>query len=302
MSPAQKVIKYFAFAFAVFLMVTILSSILLAVTSIGDSNYLFASEENYIDFTKEFEDVRNIDITNYSGDIYVQTGNVDKVIVDAKNVPDSYTAEMSSQNTLEVKDRKNRNFIFNLWFFENNEEETKITITLPQNCRYGKAEFDNGSGSMELSGFNTDSFQLDGGSGSIIVSNIGSDKIKINTGSGGIAIENVKFSDGNIKTGSGSVNITNSDLSQINFNTGSGSLNFEGSLIGECEIDGGSGGLAFELTDNIKDYELRLDAGSGGIWVNGDELDKKDIRNEEAINRLEIDGGSGEVTINFAEE
>lgn len=300
MSPAQKVIKYFAFAFAVSLMVTILSSILMVISSVSDGNFLFASEKNYINFTKEFENVENLDITNYSGKIYVQSGNVDKIMVEAINVPDSYIAKVSNQ-TLVIKDNGRGNFIFNLWLFgDYREKETKITITLPQSIQFKKVEFDNGSGSMELSGFQTESFYLDGGSGAIIVSNIRANDTNISTGSGGVALEKVSLSNGYIDTGSGAVNIANSDLTRINFDTGSGSLNFEGLLIGKCSVDGGSGSLAFDINQGIENYDLRFDSGSGGIWVNGKRRDDQDIRNEEANNILTVEGGSGEVAINFA--
>ena len=300
MSPAQKVIKYVAMAFAVGIMVTILSSILLAVTGITQSNALFASDKDYIDFTKEFELVENLDISNYSGKIYVQPGNVDKVIVDAKNVPDSYTATMERSNTLVIQDHDRDDFIFTFWFHvDMNDDETKITITIPKESYFNSVTFDNGSGKMEVSGIQTDSFYLEGGSGGIIVSNTSAGKAEVSTGSGSVGLENVNIRKGSIDTGSGAVRISSCQFNDVEFDTGSGSMSFEGSLTGESSISGGSGSIEIELAERFDQYDLELEAGSGGIWVNGDRKDDQDIKNPDASNELRIDGGSGRVSLSF---
>jgi hypothetical protein len=302
MSPTQKVIKYVAMAFAIGLMVTILSSILLVVTGVSQSNHLFATETDYIDFTKEFSDVENLDISNYSGKIYVQPGNVDQIVVDAKNVPESLTAEMTSNRTLLVEDDDRNNFLFSFWFFNSfDEEDTKITIIIPNDIYFESVEFDNGSGSMELSGIKSKSFYLDGGSGGIIISDVSSEKAEISSGSGSLAIDNVNVKTGYVDSGSGAVRITNSAFADTEFETGSGALSFAGTLTGESSVNSDSGGILIELTDRIDSYDVALESGSGGIWVNGVKCDDEDINNNNAENELSIEGGSGKVTINFAQ-
>jgi DUF4097 and DUF4098 domain-containing protein YvlB len=301
MSQAQKVIKYFAFAFAVSLIVTILSSVFFVIMGISENSNLFSGDMNYIDFTKEFEDVKSLEISNYSGKIYVQPGEVDKIIVEAKKVPESFIAEVTNQKTLVVEDHNQGDFAFLFWIFDSidEEEEMKITITLPKEIFFEEVEFDNGSGTMELTGVHANDFCLDGGSGNIIVSDISANNTEITTGSGDLELENVNLSDGEIKTGSGSARILNSIFSEVNIETGSGSLSFNGFLSGETDIDGGSGDLIVEVTDDLDNYDLRLNSGSGGIYVNGDKRDDEDIRNKTAVNQLTIKGGSGKVTLDF---
>ena len=302
MSPTQKVIKYVAMAFAVGLMVTILSSILLVVTGVSQSNRLFASETNYIDFTKEFNDVENLDISNYSGKIYVQPGNVDQVIVEAKNVPESLKAEMTSEHTLLVEDDDQDNFLFSFWFFDAmDDEDTKVTIIIPNKIYFESVKFDNGSGAMEISGIKTKSFYFDGGSGGIIISDVSSEKAEISTGSGSLTMDNANLEKGYINSGSGAVRITNSAFSDTEFDTGSGALSFAGALMGDSTISSGSGAMLIELTDRIDNYDVELDPGTGGIWVNGEKYEDEDIKNKDAENDLSIESGSGEITINFAQ-
>ncbi len=301
MSPTQKVIKYVAMAFAVGLIVTILSSILFVVTGISQSNRLFTRKTDYIDFTKEFNGVRSLDITNYSGKIYVQSSNVDQIIVEAKNVPESLTAEITEDHTLLVEDRNHDNFIFSLWFLDSfDDEESKITILIPRDILFESVEFDNGSGSMEVSGIQTKSFYLDGGSGGIVISDVISGAAEISSGSGTLAMDNVSIENGNINTGSGSVRITNGVFSDTEFDTGSGSFSFAGALTGENSINSGSGAILMELKDSVDNYDLEIDSGSGGVWINGVKVDDENIQNNHAENGLSIESGSGDITINFA--
>lgn len=300
MSPTQKVIKYVAMAFAVGLMVTILSSILLVVTGISQSNHLFASETDYIDFTKEFPEVQNLDISNYSGKIYVQAGNVDQIIVEAKNVPENLTAKITKDDTLLIEDPNHDNFLFSIWFLNtHNDEDSKITIIIPMEIYFETVKVDNGSESMELSGFQSKIFYLDGGSGSVIVSDVSSEEADISAGSGALTMDNVSIKTGDFKSRSGAVRITNSRFINTEFETGSGAFSFSGELTGENIINSNSGAIFLELKDRIDKYNLDLDAGSGGVWVNGVKYDKEDIKNTAAENYLSVEGGSGKVTVNF---
>lgn len=301
MSPAQKVIKYFAFAFAVGLIVTILSSIILALSSVSGSSHLFAGDVNYIDFTKEFDDVKNLDISNYSGKMYIQPGDVTKVIVEAKKVPDQLQATLENKQTL-VIENENRNFLFSFgWWDSEDAQDTKITITFPRNLSFDTASFDNGSGIMELRGIKSNVFELDGGSGKIIVSEILAGKTNISTASGRSELDGVVLANGDIDTGSGSVKISNSSLTDMDMDFGSGAVSFAGLLKGKNHIDGGSGSISIEVLESIQEYDIQLNKGSGGVYVNGERRDDQDIRNDHAEHQLIIEGGSGRVKVDFTE-
>lgn len=299
MSPAQKVIKYFSMAFAIALMVGILTGIAAAVSGISMGAH-WDEDANYIDLTLEFDEVNNLDINNYSGNLYIRPGDVSKVTVIATNIPDTTTIETKGNQTLTIE---NDDGIFGLFSIVGitHEERSEIVIVVPEGFSVDKAKFDNHSGNMKLSGIRTEKLEISGGSGSITGSNLSASKTDISVGSGQLELSYVSLRNGELDGGSGSIRITDSDLANIDFTPGSGSLNVEGSLTGENSIDGHSGSITFELSNRMESYDLKLDAGSGGIWINGEKRNDEDYYGKDAKNIIKIESGSGKVVINFTE-
>lgn len=301
MSPVQKVIKYCAMAFAITLIVSILTVITAIVSGI-DKGINWDGKIEYIDINKEFTDVQNLDITNYSGKMFIQVGDVDKIQVKAEKVPDTTVVKMKDNDTLYIDDTGTSIWFFNFNFFDSDyRDKSQITVTLPLDFIAKEVQLDNNSGKIELKGVDTDRLLISGGSGNIIGSNLKAEHVDLCLNSGAFELDNVDFNDGDIDGGSGAMLMTNSLLESIEFDLGSGALHLEGSLTGKSEISGGSGRVLLNLIDPIDNYELELDEGSGGIWVNGEREDDEDIRNKDADNELKVKGGSGKVNINFAE-
>ena len=299
MRPAQKVIKYFAMAFAISLIVVILTGITTAINGISMGSG-WISDVNYIDFTLEYDEVNNLDITNYSGDLYIRDGNVAKVTVMAKKVPDTTVVEIKGGKTLTVKNDDGVKWFLHFIGSEYNEE-SEIVIIVPQGFTVEKAVFDNHSGKMELRGITASELEISGGSGDIIGSDLSAQKTDIETGSGRLEFDDVSLKNGNFDSGSGSVKLTDAELANMKFEPGSGSLSVEGSLTGDNRIEGHSGNITFELSNRLDSYELKLSAGSGNIWINGEKRNNKDYHGENAENELIIKSGSGKVVVNFTE-
>lgn len=288
-------------ALAITLIVSILTVITTIVSGI-DKGINWDGKIDYININHEFDDVQNLDITNYSGKMFIQVGNVEKIQVKAENVPDTTVIKMVDNETLYIDDTGSNTWFFNFSFLDNDRrEESQITVTFPIDFKAKEVQLDNNSGKMELKGIYTDRLVISGGSGNIIGSNLKAEHVDLCLNSGDFELDNVYLRNGNIDGGSGAMLMTNSTLDNIEFDLGSGDLHIEGSLTGKNELNGGSGGILVNLTDSLDNYQLKLDAGSGDIWINGERRNDEDIKNKDAENTLKVESGSGKVNINFAE-
>lgn len=298
MSPLQKVIKYFAMGLAAFIMVGILSAIVAVVSGVGSGFDSFEDNRNFVSFTKEYENVKNLDISNDEKKLTIVSGDTNQVIVEAKNVPETLEVNVTSDGTLVIED-KNRFHI--TWLFgwtHDGYRDMEINITIPRDFSVDRVRLDAGSGKMEVADITAQNFLLDGGSGSFTAKNLSAQKASLNLGSGSSKFEYVEFSKGDFECGSGDVKIQDAIFTDMEFNSGSGSISYSGQLFGKTSLDGGSGRATFELEGNRADYSFDCEAGSGGIWIDGDKEEELK-ENNTAANEIEIDGGSGRVVVDF---
>lgn len=88
---------------------------------------------------------------------------------------------------------------------------------------------------------------------------------------------------------------------KIKINNGVGDLTLEGVSFKELELDGGIGDTHLLLTGEISDYSFDIDFGIGSIYLDGEEIEEIKTKNKTAESTVEIDGGIGDVYINFME-
>lgn len=304
MNSGQKIIKYCAIAFAVFLIISIFAGIFSAVSVLlfhtpyeGFPFKISAGNRTTIDITKEFDDVEklSIDITEYK--LVVKQGETDSVKVEAKDVDSNFRAELKSDHTLVIDDDSH-----GIWFsFLEDNFNGSVIVTVPKEANFREAVFDVGSCNTEINGIVTDSFELESGSGAVSISDLMAGEFEIDTGSGAVEVSNAKGQDASAEFGSGSIRMTDCMMKDMELSMGSGRFVYDGVLKGDTEIDGSSGRLELNIVGEEKDYMIECDAGSGGCRLNGDSVDDVKL-NQGAENELSIDGGSGSVEINFIEK
>jgi hypothetical protein len=282
MSAFQRTIKYIAIAFAVFLAVMIVAgianftfAIVSAVTG-GISN----NKGKTIDFTDTFTGVTSLDIDNSTGKLIIKQG--DEFKVEAEDVNDGFTAEVSSDGTLTISDDDSHIGFF--WFNFNgfNNPSSKITVYLPEDFIAEEAYIDSGAGTVSIDGLFAESLAISAGAGSVNGNNIYADDVTFDGGVGSVTLTDVSFNDAEL-------------------NCGVGSLNVDGELIGETEIDCGVGGVDLDLIGNVDDYDLEVDSGVGTIRLNGDKISDDYKTDKNAPNFIQIEGGVGDVQININE-
>lgn len=273
MTTAQKVIKCLAIAFAIFLIVTIVSGIMTAGYAIITSTGLVESSKNakLEDLTiisENTNDVSSLKMEIVGSDVRFVKGEKFEVKTDNANV------KLSNENgSIVIKEDRP-----NLWFFGNSYDGS-IIVCLPEDSKQMKeVSIKVAAGNISVQELSTQELLLDLGAGEITINNlIVSNKAKINGGAGQI----------NINSGA----IKNADI-----DLGVGEANIKADVRGNSKIDTGIGGLNLNLPLKEQEYKMKIDKGLGEIKLNGKSISGDTIIGQ-GENYIDIDGGIGEINI-----
>ena len=281
MTLAQKIIKYLAIAFAFFLIITIISTMLSVLYAL--SNVLGLKNENEVsigDSLKtnfENSDINELKIEMFYAHLTLKKGDTFKV--ETTQMGDSLAIDADNSNVnfnkdgqkLEIKEKK-RN-----WFSNNNEE---IIIYIPENMEFQKID-------------------ISGGAGKINIENLNVQKLEFELGAGEAKIENLNVSKNcNLENGAGKISILSGTINDLDLDMGIGKIEIFASLIGKNNIDAGVGNLNLNLKGNKEDYKIKVDKGIGNIKVNSERLSNNQLYGN-GKNYIDIDGGIGNINVEF---
>lgn len=269
MSNAQRVIKYLAISFAFFLVFNIISGIIHGVMIIGN---IFNDKDDYeiMDEVKGLDvsdNVKVLDVNITSSNIVIKVGDAFKIETSNK-----YIQCKQDYNMIYITERRHN------WF--NNSRESKLTIYIPEDMVLDGVSINSGVGTVCIEELSTRILNLDLGAGKVNIDNL-------NT------YDNTK-----IKGGTGEVTIKNSSLNNLNLNIGVGKFTLEAKLFGNSKIDHGIGEVNLNLIGEKDDYQIHADKGLGSITISGNEM-KGDLILGNGTNKIDIDGGIGNIDINF---
>lgn len=272
MTTAQKVIKYLAIAFAIFLIITIISTILAALFAMSGILGLKKGIEQTLDtemITTNFEniDISTLDIELAFTNLTIKSGDAIKVESNNKNI--SYN---QYDNKLKIKEKNKK------WFI--NQEEKNLILYLPQEAEFEKVEIETGAGKINIA-------------------NINSEKLYVELGAGETEIQNLNISKKcEIDGGAGKLSISDGTIKDLELDMGVGEVNLNANLEGKNEINAGVGQLNIDLQGKKDLYEIQANKGLGSI-----KIDEKEISNGETFgngnNYIEVNGGVGNIDIHF---
>lgn len=267
MKQSQKIIKYLAIAFALFLTFSIISIISYGVSFIGN---LFDSDKDSITEKLNDLDINDntllLDINTSSSNITIKSGDVLKVETNNK-----YINSKQDNNKLYITEKKHN-------ILRDNESE--IIIYIPDDFIFDGVSIETGAGKVNIETLSTKKLYLNLGAGKVEINDLNVlEKAKVDGGAGEIVIN--------------AININNLDLDM-----GIGKFMLIGQLFGKTEIDQGIGTVDLNLLGNKDDYQIHLDKGLGSVKIDGN-----NINNDETLgngnNKIDIDGGIGSIEINF---
>ena len=268
MTQAQKIIKYFAIAFAALLIVGILSGIYRGGAAIIA---LFEGEEQeYIGQMREVE----LDHDELPSNLSIDIGASELII----KAGDSLRLE-TNNNRMEYRISKGTLKI-NEKIRGKGDQRSIITLTLPADMILREADIDTGAGRILIESLSTNELSLDLSAGEAVIENL--------TVSG----------DAEINGGAGRLEIKSSEIGHIDLDHGIGELIITSLIKNGGELDCGVGSVVLSLIGSESDYSLNVEKGIGSI-----EIDGRNAENGRTYgtgpSRIEISGGVGSVEVDF---
>ena len=99
----------------------------------------------------------------------------------------------------------------------------------------------------------------------------------------------------------GKTELDSCEINNLKANLGIGEFVFSGKLTGKNEIDSGVGAIDIDLMDNKGNYKINVSKGLGNVTLDGQKLEMDRVYGT-GENYLDVDGGIGEIKIEFKEE
>lgn len=270
MSGLQKIIKYLAIAFALFLTFSIISGIIYTISFIGnlldDNSKSITEKLNNLEIN---ENTSLLDINISSSNITIKKGNNFKVESNNK-----YINSKQDKNKLYITERKHN------WF--NHNENNKLIVYVPSDFIFDRVAIESGASKVNIEELFTKQLYLDLGAGKVMINNL-------------TVLENAK-----IDGGAGETTIKSSNIHNLDLNVGVGKLSLDSKLTGNNKIDSGIGEMNLSLLGTLDDYYITLDKGLGSATINGKNMIDDTIYGT-GENKLDVDGGVGSIQIDFIE-
>lgn len=295
MTTAQKIIKYLAIAFAIFLIVSIISLILFGIYALSgvlglkdNSKIDISGNMQTVDFgsvtsgdnnsgnsinnseqTVNIADITSLDIEVKYTNLIIRNGDTFRYETNNDNI----VYRQSNNNTLKIEEKHS-------WTLGNTQSD--LVIYIPENFNLNKINIEAGAGKVEIENLNAESLDLELGAGEASISNL-----------------NVT-SRCKLEGGAGRLNVLNGNLNNLDLDMGMGEVNINALITGNSDIDAGIGTLNLNLQGSKADYRIRLDKGIGNIRINGENISNGSTYGEGA-NLIKIDDGIGNINITVNE-
>lgn len=279
MRGAQKVIKAFALALAVFLIVS------MGVALIGGVSFLIALSGG--------DDANFGDSGTWVGEEY-EKSTVRKLEMNVKATNVKF--RMVDEGDL-VRVETNNEYV-TTWV---DEESGKLNVVEKSHGIFGWG----GVGEVVVyvrDGMRFDEVEVEVGAGTLSIEKLETRKLKLELGAGKTRIENLVVSESaQIDGGAGVLEIRQGKIRNAQIELGAGKADIEAQLAGHSKVDSGVGKLDLNLVGREIDYKLIVDKGLGSIEYNGRKVADGE-RIGDGDNVVDIDSGVGAVEIRTVEE
>lgn len=263
MTTMQRMIKYCAMAFAVFLSISILSGILGALGMLfgvfgGDA----AGERKSYKVSGEIE---SLDVEISAAELKIVTGDCFSVESNHK-----YLTVMEEKGVLIVSEKRSN--------FGVSSGDVAVVMTIPEKYVFEGALISAGAGKVSIDTLSAKELTLELGAGA---TEIGTLEVKNHS---------------SVSSGTGKLTIRDGELHDLSMEMGVGKLEFTGRMTGNCDVDFGIGGAELTLLGSRDEYQIELDKGIGEVTLNGKDMSDGGVYGT-GENRIDIDGGVGSIRI-----
>lgn len=190
--------------------------------------------EKLIDINQTFED-KNITEINADiewGELKIISSEDTYFTVDAKKVPESFSAEVSN-NKFVIKTNSKSKSMFKI---KNGSDTSNITIKVPKKI-YDKLELKLDAGETTLKDLSTSKLTVTCGAGEVNIT----------------GVETTKMTE--LKGGAGEINISNSVFGGLDADLGVGDFKFSGTINGDINVECGIGDANIDLKNPESDFK-----------------------------------------------
>lgn len=275
MTTTQKIIKYLAIAFALFLVISIFSIIFglsrEIISSINSDKKDSKLLEEYTTISNNVNNIESFKIDISNDDIEIKEGEKFEV---KTNDPDVKFYHENSK----VKIKTDKTFS---WHLSNSSRGT-IIIYLPNEFNISELNLNLGAGKIDIDKIFVETLLMDLGAGTMTAKEI-----------------NV-YEKATINGGAGNINIYSGTINNLNLKLGAGNASIESDLTGSNTLTTGVGKLNLGLSRSKDNYKFDISKGLGNIILNDFDV-SEDILIGDGETKIKISGAVGNIIINTAE-
>lgn len=275
MTTTQKIIKYLAIAFALFLVISIFSIIFglsrEIISSINNDKKESELLEEYTTISNNVNNIESFKIDISNDDIEIKEGEKFEV---KTNDPDVKFYHENSK----VKIKSDKTFSWHI----NNSSRGTIIIYLPNEFNISELDLNLGAGKIDIDKIFVETLLMDLGAGTMTAKEI-----------------NV-YEKAAINGGAGNININSGTINNLNLKLGAGNASIQSDLTGSNTLTTGVGKLNLGLSRSKDNYKFDINKGLGNIILNDFDV-SEDTLIGDGETKIKISGAVGNIIINTAE-
>lgn len=272
MTTTQKIIKYLAIAFALFLVISIFSIIFglsrEIISSINNDKKESELLEEYTTISNNVNNIESFKIDISNDDIEIKEGEKFEV---KTNDPDVKFYHENSK----VKIKSDKTFS---WHPSNTSRGT-IIIYLPNEFNISELDLNLGAGKIDIDKIFVETLLMDLGAGTMTAKEI-----------------NV-YEKAMINGGAGNININSGTINNLNLKLGAGNASIQSDLTGSNTLTTGVGRLNLGLSRSKDNYRFDINKGLGNIILNDFDV-SEDTLIGDGETKIKINGAVGNIIIN----
>ena len=275
MTTTQKIIKYLAIAFALFLVISIFSIIFglsrEIISSINSDKKDSKLLEEYTTISNNVNNIESFKIDISNDNIEIKEGEKFEV---KTNDPDVKFYHENSK----VKIKTDKTFS---WHLSNSSRGT-IIIYLPNESNISELDLNLGAGKIDIDKIFVETLLMNLGAGTMTAKEI-----------------NV-YEKATINGGAGNINIYSGTINNLNLKLDAGNASIQSDLTGSNTLTTGVGKLNLGLSRSKDNYKFDISKGLGNIILNDFDV-SEDILIGDGETKIKISGAVGNIIINTAE-
>ena len=272
MTTTQKIIKYLAIAFALFLVISIFSTIFglshEIITSINNDKKESKLLEEYTTISNNINSVESFKIDISNDDIEIKEGEKFEV---KTNDPD---VKFYHENSI-VEIKSDKTFSWHI----NNSSRGTIIIYLPNEFNISELDLNLGAGKIDIDKIFVETLLMDLGAGTMTAKEI-----------------NI-YEKATISGGAGNININFGTINNLNLKLGAGNASIQSDLTGSNTLTTGVGKLNLGLSRSKDNYRFDINKGLGNIILNDFDVSENTLIGD-GETKIKINGAVGNIIIN----